>query len=85
MWIDSKVTSGSGLPGGSTGILGNREKFTEGLLVPSTSSQQRAAVEKSSDALPDYLQYLKEEHKLSISGVEVDSSSEEKSSESPGN
>ena len=85
MWIDSKVTLGSGLPGESTGMVGNREKFLEGLLVPSTSSQQRAAVKKSSDSLHGYLQYLKEEHKLSISGVEVDSSSEEKSSESPGN
>ena len=76
---------GSGLPGESTGMVANWEKFAEGLLVPSTSSQQRAAVKKSSDALRDYLQSLKEKNKLSIRGVELDSSSEEKSSESPGN
>ena len=85
MWIDSEVTSGSGLPGESTEMVGTWKEFLERLLVPSTSSQQIAAVEKSSDALHDYLQYLKEEHKLSISGVEVDSSSEAKSSESSGN
>ena len=85
-WIDSEVTSGSSLPGESTGMVGTQKEFLEGLMVPITSSQQIAAVNKKGfHVLHDYLQNLKEHHKLSISGVEVDSSSEEKSLESSGN